>query len=123
MLHAKLCNRQASYLLRVKRKIVEANTGKVTCVFPSGMMTEIHLMQNALEHPGDPKYRRIKFQNPAFYQRAGRLPGSVDLLKSAGFVMRGENGEQILNLEREDPGLLWLTLSACEQALQRIGVA
>lgn len=122
-MHALLCNWQAIYLLRVNRKIVETNTGKVTCVLPAGMRTDNHLMQNALEHPGDPKYRRIKFQNPAFYQRAGRLPGSVDLLKSAGFVMRGEDGEQILNLEREDPGLLWLTLSACEQALQRISVA
>ena len=80
-------------------------------------------MQNALENPGNPKYRRIKVQNPTFYERAGRLPGSVDLLRSAGFVMRGESGEQILKLEREDPGLLWLTLSACEQALQRIGIA
>lgn len=79
-------------------------------------------MQNALDNPGNPKYRRIKVQNPAFYEKAGRLPGSMDLLRSAGFVIRGESGEQVLKLEREDPGLLWLTLSACEQALQRISV-
>lgn len=87
------------------------------------MSNDSHIvLQNALEHPRDPKFRRIKLQNPAFFQRAGRLSGSLDVLKTAGFVLSGENGEQILKLEREDPGLLWLTLSACEQGLQRLAV-
>lgn len=87
------------------------------------MPRTIQCVQNALENPRNPKYRRIKFQNPAFQQRAGHLPGSLELLKSAGFVLRGESGEQVLRLEREDPGLLWLSLSACQQALQSISVS
>ncbi len=36
-------------------------------------------------------------------------------------VQEGE--EQVLKLVRDDPGLLWITLAACETALQRIDVA
>jgi hypothetical protein len=34
-----------------------------------------------------------------------------------------EGNEQVLKLVRDDPGLLWITLTACETALQRIDVA
>ena len=87
------------------------------------MKNVVLCVQNALENPRDPKFRRIKLQNPAFQHRAGRLPGTLALLESAGFVLRGKGGEQILKLEREDPGLLWLTLSACEQGLQQVGAS
>jgi len=34
-----------------------------------------------------------------------------------------EGEEEVLKLVRDDPGLLWIILSACETALQQIDVA
>lgn len=77
-------------------------------------------LQNALHAPGEPKYRRVRQQNAAFHARAGRHPGCLELLRAAGFVPAVEGQEEVLRLSRNDPGLLWISLSACEVALQSV---
>ena len=42
--------------------------------------------QNALEHPADEHYRRIRQRNRAFHDRAGRHAEALELLRLAGFI-------------------------------------
>ena len=79
-------------------------------------------MQNALNNPTEAKYRRVRQQNPNFHTRVGQHPGSLELLRAAGYVPSNEGGEQVLVLSRNDPGLVWIALSACESALQSVSV-
>jgi hypothetical protein len=70
------------------------------------------LLRNVMEHPGEERFRRVRMGNAALYRKAGRLPGALQLLEAVGFVKEGAGGEEVLRLRRDDPGLLWLVLSA-----------
>ncbi len=65
-------------------------------------------VQNVLDHPGEDKYQHIRLSNPAFMRRAGRFPASLQLLNIAGFNAVAQE----LRLQRNDPGLVWLSLAA-----------
>lgn len=80
-------------------------------------------MQNALNNPAEQKFRRVRQRNPAFFSRAGRFEGSLALLRTAGFVAAMDGQEEVLQLARNDPGLLWISLSACESALLEMAAA
>lgn len=77
-------------------------------------------LQNAMKQPHEQKFRRLRTHNAAFQQRAGRFQPAIDILQVAGFVREGQTGsvEASLALKRDDPGLLWLTLSAVQSALE-----
>ena len=75
-------------------------------------------VQNALRQPEEPRFRRVRQRNTAFQQRAGRFRGALDILQVAGFVQEQQGQEEpSLALKRNDPGLLWLALSAVTSAL------
>ena len=69
-------------------------------------------MQTVLDHPGEDKYQHIRLSNPRFKSRAGRFPASLQLLQMAGFNAVAEE----LRLQRNDPGLVWLSLAAFKSA-------
>lgn len=73
------------------------------------------ILQNALGS-SDPKFRRVRQGNPAFQSRLGQFPEAVEVMKVAGFVEETEP-ESVLVLKRDDPGLLWLTLSAVKDSM------
>jgi hypothetical protein len=96
------------------------------------------MLQNAL-NSGDPKHRRVRRHNPAFQNRLGQYPevGHTCFCSAAasqsGVHMRRAIGAQILfadamrmalmlvlpalALKRDDPGLIWLTLSAVKDSM------
>ena len=79
------------------------------------------ILGNALSAPKGPsgdKFRCIKQNNPAFVRRAGRLRGSTELLRAAGFAPSGADGGE-LKLTRDDPALLYVVRSAVCDAVER----
>ena len=58
----------------------------------------------SMEHPNDPKYRKIKKNNPAFQKRLHNVPGSIDVLTAIGFTETEENGETMLQLQATKEG-------------------
>ena len=83
---------------------------------PEALQTLAQVLQNALSSQED-KFRRLREQNPAFHRRAGQWPAAGEVLQAAGFV-RQAAGEPMWVLQRNDPGLLWLALSAVQEGLQ-----
>jgi hypothetical protein len=88
----------------------------------TALHTVASVLRNVLEHPGAAQYRVLRRGNPAFEARAGRFPAAIELLRAAGFVEEAEpaasNDARRLRLARDDPGLLWLALSAVNDALE-----
>ena len=74
-------------------------------------------MQNAMRQPSEERYRRVRQHNEAFQLRAGRFEAAIEILQVAGFVKEQRGTEAMLALRRNDPGLLWLALSAVTSAL------
>ncbi len=97
------------------------------------LRTLAEVLRNALAHPGAPRFRVLRRGNAAFEARAGRFPAAIELLRAAGFVEEAEPGAAAaqpggdavrrLRLARDDPGLLWLALSAVNDALEARGGA
>ena len=83
-------------------------------------------MQNALGSPGEDKFRRVRALNSPFYRRAGQFQGASELMQAAGFVQQppaaaaggAQTQDAMWVLSRNDPGLLWLVLSAVQECRQ-----
>ncbi len=75
-------------------------------------------LNNCVQHPDEQKYRKFNTGKKAFQKHLGNVPGAVELLKAAGFVEEAEGELKLLRLRRNDPGLLWLAISACDAAIQ-----
>jgi hypothetical protein len=75
-------------------------------------------LNNCVQHPDEQKYRKFNTGKKAFQKHLGTVPGAVELLKAAGFVEEAEGELKLLRLRRNDPGLLWLAISACDAAMQ-----
>lgn len=56
-------------------------------------------MQKIAKHPFETKYRVVDANDPSFEKRIGRMTGSADLLKAAGFVGKGSQLELKANAE------------------------
>lgn len=77
-------------------------------------------MQNIVSHPGDAKYKHIRLGNAAFHSRAGQFTAAKDILSVAGFTEEAAGAvDRVLVWKRHDQGLLWLTLSAVQNALHQ----
>uniref|UniRef100_A0A061REN7 Ubiquitin and wlm domain-containing protein n=1 Tax=Tetraselmis sp. GSL018 TaxID=582737 RepID=A0A061REN7_9CHLO len=74
------------------------------------LSTLAQILSNALQNPGEEKYRRLRCANEAFRRRVGRFGAAVGFLTSAGFAEAG--GGEVLYLARDDPALLWLARRA-----------
>ncbi|GLI67938.1 hypothetical protein VaNZ11_012267 [Volvox africanus] len=78
------------------------------------------MLGNAVHFPTEDRYRRVRLGNAVFQRRVGRLPGGLELLHIAGFVEELVGGDAVLRLRRNDPGLLWLVLSAVREAREQV---
>lgn len=58
-------------------------------------------LQNVLENPDEPKYRKIRLGNKAFQERVESAKGGREFLTSVGFQSVTEGGEQFLVLSDE----------------------
>jgi len=52
--------------------------------------TLVKLIGNILQHPDEPKYRKLRTSNEALRARVFSVPAAMDFLRSAGFVEDGE---------------------------------
>ncbi len=78
-------------------------------------------LQNIVSHPGEPRYSHIRLGNAVFHSRAGQYAAARELLRVAGFTEEADGGvDRALVWKRNDQGLLWLTLSAVNNALSGI---
>ncbi|GIL91008.1 hypothetical protein Vretifemale_18701 [Volvox reticuliferus] len=78
------------------------------------------MLGNAIHFPTEDRYRRIRLGNAVFQRRLGWLPGGVEFLRVAGFVEEVVGEDAVLRLRRNDPGLLWLVLSAVREAREQV---
>ena len=77
------------------------------------------MLQSLLDHPQEPKYKRVRLGNAKFQRAVGRFQPAMDLLRAVGFEER--EGGQVLEYTRNDPGLLWWGKSAVEGAQVQAG--
>jgi len=78
-------------------------------------------LQNIVSHPGEPRYSHIRLGNAVFHSRAGQYAAARELLRVAGFTEEAEGAvDRALVWKRKDQGLLWLTLSAVNNALSGV---
>lgn len=77
------------------------------------------MLQTLLDHPQEPKYKRVRLGNAKFQRALGRFPPAMELLRAVGFEEQG--GGQGLEYTRNDPGLLWWGKSAVEGAQEQVG--
>ena len=79
-----------------------------------------HPIKPKQDHPGEAKYKRVRLSNPKFQRSVGRHPAALELLRAIGFEERTTpEGEAVMELGRDDVGLLWLGKSALEAVEQR----
>eukprot|EP00897_Mesotaenium_endlicherianum_P007977 jgi/Mesen1/7207/ME000371S06290 len=84
----------------------------------SALQTVTTVLRNAMGHPDDAKFRRVRKGNPTFYHRVGRYAAAMDILLAAGFEEQDTaTNEGTLVLRRNDPGLLWLASSTVEACM------
>ena len=76
------------------------------------------MLQTLLDHPQEPKYKRVRLGNAKFQRAVGRFPPAMDLLRAVGFE---EEEGGTLEYMRNDPGLLWWGKSAVEGAQEQAG--
>lgn len=86
------------------------------------LATLADVLGNLAAHPQEPRYRRLRCNNAAFHRKLGRYPAARQLLLLAGFAEQQPGGgggeeESVLVYVRDDPGLVWLVLSAVRGAL------
>ncbi len=97
-----------------------------TCTYKLDMdrRIDVHMqfcLQNIVSHPGEPRYSHIRLGNAVFHSRAGQYAAARELLRVAGFTEEAEGAvDRALVWKRNDQGLLWLTLSAVNNALSGI---
>ena len=79
-------------------------------------------VQNVLNTPSEDKFRRVRAEGSAFFRRAGQYQGAADLLQAAGFMQKPAAAGQdaVWVLTRNDPGLLWLVLSAVSNCRRQL---
>lgn len=71
-------------------------------------------INNIVENPNDPKFRRIRFGNGAFQKRVASVPGGLSFLEAVGFTEQEQDGEKYLVVDEETCAVL---VSAYEEVL------
>lgn len=88
----------------------------------AALQTLFKIIRNAIDHPNETKYRRLRKANPHFQRNVASHKAAMELLTVVGFcedVISDEVGraETYLVLKRNDPGLLWLAKSSLELSI------
>jgi uncharacterized protein YkwD len=73
----------------------------------------IHCLSNLIEHPDEPKFKRLRLDNEAFRKKLGRFPPGIECLKIVGFI----EAEGNLVLRNYDAASLWIAKTLLEKEL------
>ncbi|XP_028795018.1 uncharacterized protein LOC114750588 [Neltuma alba] len=109
---ADVCNRLQKTLEVLRTEVSPMQTASV-------LQTLLKIIRNAIEHPGEMKYKKLRKANPVIERNVVNNKAALEILFLVGFkedVMFDELGkaESYLVLKRNDPGLLWLAKSSLE---------
>lgn len=86
------------------------------------VQTILKIIRNAIEHPDEVKFRKLRKANPVIQRDVVSYPAAMDILSVIGFsedTVIDDTGrsEAYLVLKRNDPGLLWLAKSSLENSI------
>ena len=59
-------------------------------------------LENIINNPEEPKFRRIRLANRVFQDKVQPIRGAFEFLQSAGFHKIQENGEEFLDYDTSD---------------------
>uniref|UniRef100_A0A7S2I9J7 PUB domain-containing protein n=1 Tax=Haptolina brevifila TaxID=156173 RepID=A0A7S2I9J7_9EUKA len=76
----------------------------------------LKIINNIISHPSDPKYKKIRANNPAISQKLIRCPGGQDLLLALGFHVKVFEFEE--HWMADEGPLLMRTLAESTQVLE-----
>ncbi|KAK4343538.1 hypothetical protein RND71_036632 [Anisodus tanguticus] len=84
--------------------------------------TILKIIRNAIEHPDEVKFRKLRKANPLIQRDVVSYPAAMEILSVIGFsedAVMDNTGrtETYLVLKRNDPGLLWLAKSSLETSI------
>eukprot|EP00744_Colponema_vietnamica_P008740 GILI01012461.1.p1 GENE.GILI01012461.1~~GILI01012461.1.p1 ORF type:complete len:484 (+),score=69.72 GILI01012461.1:99-1454(+) len=89
--------------------------------FILALQTLLLYISNLTQNMQEPKFRKIRKSNQAFYDRLGRFASSSEILRIVGFNLSSQSVEgEFYVYTRDDPGLLWLTKSLVEQKVKSL---
>lgn len=71
--------------------------------FEEAARTCAKFVNNALAHPNEPKYRRVRIGNRAVQERLANVEGGLDVLRAFGFEDQTIEGEEYLVLDTVKP--------------------
>ena len=75
--------------MRARRRVVRALDAKVTqqddATALAAIETATKLVNNILQNPSEPKYRRVRSNNPSISKKLLHCPGGQDLMLALGF--------------------------------------
>lgn len=74
------------------------------------------LVKNALESPGEPKFRSVNLTNERIRERLVGVSGSLAFLKAAGWAKDESGGAMVLTDAARDEGVLASALAAIDAA-------
>lgn len=86
------------------------------------VQTILKIIRNAIEHPDEVKFRKLRKVNPLIQRDVVSYPAATEILSVIGFsedTITDDTGrtEPYLVLKRNDPGLLWLAKSFLETSI------
>ncbi|CAN4096240.1 unnamed protein product [Withania somnifera] len=86
------------------------------------VQTILKIIRNAIEHPDEVKFRKLRKANPLIQRDVVSYPAAMEILSLIGFsedAITNDTGrtETYLVLKRNDPGLLWLAKSSLETSV------
>ncbi|MCD9639685.1 hypothetical protein HAX54_024391 [Datura stramonium] len=86
------------------------------------VQTILKIIRNAIEHPDEVKFRKLRKANPLIQRDVVSYPAATEILSMIGFsedAITDNTGrmEAYLVLKRNDPGLLWLAKSFLETSI------
>ncbi|XP_059276943.1 uncharacterized protein LOC132031098 isoform X1 [Lycium ferocissimum] len=86
------------------------------------MQTILKIIRNAIEHPDEVKFRKLRKANPLIQRDVVSYPAAMEILSVIGFSedsVSDNTGrtETYLVIKRNDPGLLWLAKSSLETSI------
>jgi len=84
--------------------------------FQVALKTILKILDNVVNYPLEPKYRKIKRENPALLKRLGHVTGSFDALISLGFKEETASTERMLVLEQSEAA--WTVLLKGRKRIQ-----
>jgi hypothetical protein len=110
------------FVAEARKKVVRALDARVTLqdepTALAAIETALKLVSNIIDHPSEPKFRKVRANNAAVSKKLLRCPGGTDLMIALGFKTKVVEFEEFWVME-SDGSVLQRTLAECATVLER----